>query len=487
MEQLQGIVERLAGFLNPLVDIIWGPFVLIPLLLVVGIFLTVRISALQIRMLPHALWLAFFRRKESEDAEGDISHYQSVSTALAATIGVGNLAGVAGAIGIGGPGALFWMWVTGLLGMATKYSEALLSVKYRQRDAKGEQSGGPMYYLRNGIGGGFGLVLGGAFAIFGAIAAFGIGNLVQANEVAGAVTSAANTLNPGTEVPTWITGLILVAAAGIVIIGGIKSIGRVTALLVPVMAITYILAAIMVLIVFVNDLGAAFQLIFTEAFTGQAAAGGFLGSALMFVIQQGMARGMFSNEAGLGTGGISAAAAKTNHPTRQGLVQMTQTFIDTIIVVSMTGLVLIVTDAYAVFELQPGGADEELSRATVTGWAFSQGIGTAGTFVVALSVLLFAYSTILGWSYYGERCMEYLFGRTLVMPYRVLFVALIFVGATTAPETLWAFSDIFNGLMALPNLLGLLLLSPIIVSETRRYFADPNWKYPDMKITDVRD
>nr|WP_236543188.1 amino acid carrier protein [Spiractinospora alimapuensis] len=477
-------LDRLSSILGVLSDIVWGPFVLIPLLLLTGLYLTARLKVLQIRTLPHALWLAFFRRTE-KGAEGDISHYQALSTSLAATVGVGNIAGVATAIGIGGPGALFWMWVTGLLGMATKYSEALLGVKYRERDARGQQVGGPMFYLTNGVGGAFGLLLGTLFALFGAIAAFGIGNGVQSHEVAGVVERTWG-------VDTWITGAVLVVLVGVVIIGGIKSIGRVTAGIVPVMCIAYVFAGIAILIIFVGDLPDAIALVFSAAFTGESAVGGLFGSALLLTIQMGMARGMFSNEAGLGSGAISAAAAKTDQPVRQALVQMTQTFIDTIIVVSITGLVLVVTGAYNATDA------DGLDGAVLTSWAFEQGVGGTGTLIVAVGVVLFAYTTMLGWSYYGERCLVYLVERlfgvrdeivtnVVVYAYRVLFAGLLFVGAVVEADLVWTFSDIANGLMALPNLLGLLLLSGVVARETSKYMGIPNWKDPNAHvITDVR-
>ncbi|MDS1270983.1 sodium:alanine symporter family protein [Lipingzhangella sp. LS1_29] len=473
MEQLGDILDLLSG-------IIWGPWVLIPLLLATGVFLTARLKALQLWTLPHALWLALIRRKEHDETEGDISHYQALSTALAATIGIGNIGGVASAIAIGGPGALFWMWVTGLLGMATKYSEALLGVKYRERDAKGQQSGGPMFYLKNGIEGNLGLILGGAFAVFGAIAAFGIGNGLQAGQASGQ-------LEDTWGVPQWLTGVLLVVAAGAVILGGIKSIGRAAAAIVPFMALVYIFSAIFVLIVFVGDLPAALAQVFSDAFTGNALVGGTTGAAIMIALQMGLARGIFSNESGLGTGAIAAAAAKTTQPVRQAMVSMTQTFIDTLIVVTLTGLTLIVTGVWE------AGEDGYEADVLMTSAAFDQGLPLEimgiglGTHVITFSVLIFAFTTMLGWSYYGERCMDFLFGRGAVVPYRVVFVGLIFVGATVPLDLLWTFSDIFNGLMALPNLLGLLLLSPVIVAETRRYFNNPQWKNPDLKIPDVRE
>ncbi|MEY9210711.1 sodium:alanine symporter family protein [Thermobifida halotolerans] len=464
-------MEEVQSILSEVNSVIWGPFVLIPLLLLTGVFLTVRLGGLQFRILGHALWLALVRRKE-QHGEGDISHYQALSTALAATVGVGNIAGAALAIGVGGPGALFWMWVTGLLGMATKYSEALLGVKYRRKDARGEQSGGPMFYLRHGIGGGFGMVLGSLFALFGAVAAFGIGNMTQANTVAAQLGSV-------WSVPTWVTGAVMVVVVGAVVLGGIRSIGRFAAGVVPIMIVAYILIAVVVLIVHVPEIPAALVLVFTDAFSGAAATGGLLGSALLFAIQQGVARGIFSNESGLGTGGIAAAAAKTDQPVRQAMVSMTQTFIDTIVVVTMTCLVIIVTGAWEQGSRDDGslmtslGMAEGLSR-------ISPALAPLGEYTVAIAVVFFAFTTLVGWCYYGERCMDYLFGRVAVVPFRLVFVAVVFVGATTELNLVWTFSDMANGLMALPNLLGLLLLSPIVVAETKKYFANPNWRDPDL-------
>ncbi|PWV58055.1 sodium:alanine symporter family protein [Nocardiopsis sp. L17-MgMaSL7] len=470
-------MDHLLEMADVLSGIIWGPFVLIPLLFLTGVYLTVRLRVLQLFRLPHALWLAFVRRKEDETVEGDISHYQALSTALAATVGVGNIAGAALAIGIGGPGALFWMWVMGIFGMATKYSEALMGVKFRRTDAKGEQSGGPMYYLKYGVGGRFGTILGVSFAVFGAIAAFGIGNGTQANTVA-------QQMNSVTGVETWIIGLILMVGAGAVILGGIKSIGRVTSALVPIMIIGYVGICLVVLAANWQALLPALQLVVTSAFTGTAATGGFAGAGVLLAIQLGFARGIFSNESGLGTGGIAAAAAKTTQPVRQAMVSMTQTFIDTIIVVSMTCLVIIVTGVWQV----EGAEDGSLltSQAMTEGLgAISPAMGSAGAVIVALSVTVFAFSTLLGWSYYGERCVEFLGGRRMVLPYRLLFIAIIFVGSVANLDSVWLFSDIANGLMALPNLVGLILLSGLITSETRKFFNHKDWRNPDVIMDDV--
>jgi AGCS family alanine or glycine:cation symporter len=450
--------------LDQINDALWGPYLLIPLLLLTGLYLTVVLRGLQFHKLGYALWLALIRREErGEKVVGDISHYQALSTALAATVGVGNIAGVATAIHLGGPGALFWMWVTGLVGMATKYAEAFLGVKFRRTDAAGEQSGGPMFYLSGGIGGPLGKGLGVFFAVATAIAAFGIGNMSQANSVARALA------NPATfNVPHWVTGIVLTLVAGVVLIGGIKSIGRFAAAFVPVMAIGYILAATVVLAIHVHAIPEAIRLIFTDAFGGaEAAVGGFAGATIAQAIRWGVARGIFSNESGLGTGGIAAAAAKTSHPVRQALVSMTQTFIDTLVIVSFTGLVIVTTGAWQLGE----------TGAALTTQAFSRGLpGTWGGIVVALGLACFAFSTLLGWAYYGERAMDYLVGRQAVVPYRMLFVSMIFVGSIAELHAVWTFSDIANGLMALPNLVGLLILSPLVVRETIAFFARPDWR-----------
>lgn len=443
--------------LNDASGFIWGPWLLIPLLLLTGLYLTVLLRGIQVRRLGLAFWLAFVKRKDL-GAEGDITHYQALSTALAATVGVGNIAGVATAIALGGPGAVFWMWITGLVGMATKYSEAFLGVRFRCTDAAGEQSGGPMYYLRRGIKGPVGVFLGGFFAVAGVLASFGIGNMTQANTVAANV-------NEQWGVAEQVTGVVVVVLAAAVIVGGIRSIGRVASLLVPAMIVVYIIGAAAVLARNISEVPGAFGVIVTDAFTGTAATGGFAGAAIAAAIRYGVARGIFSNESGLGTGGIAAAAAKTTHPVRQALVSMTQTFIDTLVVVSFTALTIVVTGVW-----KDAGPEE---AASFTARAFAQGLpGTWGSLIVTLGVMLFAFSTLLGWSYYGERCMEFLFGRKAVLPYRVVFIIVIYIGATTALTTVWTFSDVMNGLMALPNLIGLVILSPLVYRETRAYFRE---------------
>ncbi|MGS0560421.1 alanine/glycine:cation symporter family protein [Microbacterium aurugineum] len=452
LTNLQTVLETVSGF-------IWGPFFLIPLLLGTGLYLTIRLGGLQFVRLGSALRLGLFTRNDP-GADGDISQFQALTTALAATVGTGNIVGVATAIGIGGPGALFWMWITGLLGMASKYSEAFLGVRFRKTDDAGEKSGGPQYYLERGIRGPFGKILALSFAVFAVIACFGIGNMTQGNSIA-------QNLQASFDVPTWVTGIVLTAFALVVLVGGIKSIGRVTAGLVPIMIISYVLGALYILIANVGAIPAAFAQIFSEAFTGTSAVGGFAGSAIIIAVQFGVARGIFSNESGMGSAAIAAAAAKTSHPVRQGLVSMTQTFIDTIIVVTCTGLVIISTGTWKEIDPETG---EQLSPALMTGAAFSHGLpGDWGHIIVTLGLVMFAGSTILGWSYYGERNVERLIGRRAVMPFRIIFSLVVFIGCTVQLGVVWAFSDAMNGLMALPNLIGLLLLSGLVARETKKY------------------
>ncbi|WP_347177466.1 amino acid carrier protein [Glycomyces sp. L485] len=447
-----------------------------PLLLAVGVYLTAMLGGIQLRRLGYGMWLALFKRHENSESKGDISHYQALSVALAATVGVGNIGGVGAAIALGGPGALFWMWVTGLVGMATKYSEALLGVKYRKVNAKGQQSGGPQQYLSEGIKGPLGKILALAFAIFGVIASFGIGNAVQSGNVASAIQQQLPEDTFWT--PSW-TGVVILVSVGLVILGGIKWLGRVASALVPIMIVFYLAGALAVLVANADVLGTAFGMIFEQAFTGGSAVGGFTGAAILTVIRYGVARGIFSNESGLGTGGIAAAAARTDQPVRQAMVSMTQTFIDTLIVVTMTGLVIVVTGVL-------GTVDSEgnlIESAALTRLAFETGLGGAGTtggtiggLIVAVGIATFAFSTLIGWSYYGEKCLERFSGQRLILPYRIVFVVVAYLGAVTSLDMLWNLSDIANGLMALPNLIGLLILSPVVYRETKRFFANPDWR-----------
>ncbi|WDP91907.1 MAG: sodium:alanine symporter family protein [Desulfobacter sp.] len=444
MDVLQGF-ETIVGKVGAFA---WGPPMLF-LLVGTGFWLTFSLRGLQFTKLWHSLYLALIKRKEDTDEPGDITHFQALMTALSATVGTGNIAGVATAIAAGGPGALFWMWITGLVGMATKYSEAVLAVKYREVDENGEMSGGPMYYISKGLNLPW---LGVVFAAFAAIASFGIGNMVQSNSVADAVEATFH-------IPPAVTGVVLMVCTAAVILGGIKKIGKVTGILVPVMIVLYVLGALSIILLNVAHVPAAVALIVKQAFTPTAATGGFAGATVMLAIRMGVARGVFSNESGLGSAPIAAAAAQTKHPVSQALVSMTQTFIDTIVVCTMTGLVLILTDTWAI-----GKTGAELTTV-----AFQNGI-PGGAYIVTIGLILFAYSTILGWSYYGEKSIEYLFGVKAVKPYRIIFVLFVGVGAMAKLNLVWNLSDTFNGLMAIPNLVGLLLLTPVIVKETRSYF-----------------
>jgi len=442
--------QSLINFFKTASDYVWG----VPMLLLLvgtGIFLTIRLRGLQFRGLGHSLYLALIKRKEDDATEGDISHFQALMTALAATVGTGNIAGVATAIAAGGPGALFWMWITGLFGMATKYGEAVLAVKFRQVDEFGTMSGGPMYYISNGLGWKW---LGVLFAIFASIAAFGIGNMVQSNSVADAVEATFH-------IKPWITGIVLAVATAVVILGGIKSIGKVTGFLVPIMIVFYVGAALVILIINFKMIPSIFGMVFKYAFTPHAFIGGSLGALIRVTVRMGVARGVFSNESGLGSAPIAAAAAQTKNPVTQALVSMTQTFIDTIVVCSLTGFVIILSGLWS------SGYD----GAELTTNAFNSSLpGNIGGIIVSIGLILFAYSTLLGWSYYGEKSLEYLLGEMWVKPYRIIFCIVVFIGAGIKLELVWSIADVFNGLMAIPNLIGLLALSGIIVSETNKYY-----------------
>ncbi len=442
--------QSLINFFKTASDYVWG----VPMLLLLvgtGIFLTIRLKGLQFRGLGHSLYLALIKRKEDDATEGDITHFQALMTALAATVGTGNIAGVATAIAAGGPGALFWMWITGLFGMATKYGEAVLAVKFREVDEFGTMSGGPMYYISKGLGWKW---LGVLFAIFASIAAFGIGNMVQSNSVADAVEATFH-------IKPWITGIVLAVATAVVILGGIKSIGKVTGLLVPIMIVFYVGAALIILIINYKLIPSTFGMVFKYAFTPHAFIGGSLGSLIRVTVRMGVARGVFSNESGLGSAPIAAAAAQTKNPVTQALVSMTQTFIDTIVVCSLTGFVIISSG------LWNSGYD----GAELTTYAFNSSLpGNIGGIIVSIGLILFAYSTLLGWSYYGEKSLEYLLGEMWVKPYRIIFCIVVFIGAGVKLELVWSIADVFNGLMAIPNLIGLLALSGIIVSETNKYY-----------------
>lgn len=438
------------NFFTMLDDMVWGAPLLI-LLVGTGIYLTVRLGLLQVLKLPKAFKLIF----ADDKGQGDISSFAALATALAATVGTGNIVGVATAIKAGGPGALFWMWIAAFFGMATKYSEGLLAIKYRTRDDNGEVSGGPMYYILNGMGKRW-KPLAISFAVAGILVAyFGIGTFSQVNSIA---SSLENSFGLAPQIVSIVVALIV----AIIIFGGIKSISKVAEKVVPFMAIIYILATLAVIFTNFDQILPAFGQIFTGAFTGTAAVGGFAGAVVKEAIQKGIARGVFSNESGLGSAPIAAAAAKTEEPVEQGLVSMTGTFIDTIIICTLTGLSIIVTEKWTVAGLE---------GAPLTQAAFSSLFGTPGALALTFCLVLFAFTTILGWSYYGERCFEFLFGTKHIKLYRVIFVIMVALGGFLKLELIWIIADIVNGLMALPNLIALLALSPVIIRETKNYFS----------------
>ena len=440
MDTLQMILSRIN-------DIVWGPPMLI-LLFGTHLFLTFKLKFIQ-RFIGRGIKYSFQKDKNSK---GDISHFGALATSLAATIGTGNIVGVATAVAAGGPGAVLWMWLTGVFGIATKYAEALLSVKYRVTMPDGSMAGGPMYVLQRGLKN---KPLAIAFALFTAIAAFGIGNTVQSNSIASMVKESFS-------IPTWITGIVLSVLTALVILGGIKSIARVCSKLVPVMAVIYIIGCIVLIIIHFDQLGSAFHQIIFGAFTGQAALGGFMGAGVREVIRFGIARGLFSNESGMGSAPIIAAAAKTRSAVRQALVSATGTFWDTVVVCALTGLVIVSSGAWT-----EGVSGVALSRA-----AFS-GLSWIGPFTLTFGLLTFVFSTILGWFYYGEKSAEYLFGARVLMPYRWLWVGAVMIGAVVEVPMVWSFADIANALMAVPNLFSLIALSGIIVKETKDFFSNP--------------
>lgn len=442
------MIENIVNLVNGLV---WGKIMLV-LLLGTGLYMMTRLKALPLRKIGYGFGQLFKGRKS--DQAGDISPFNALMTALAATIGTGNIVGVATAIGIGGPGALFWMWCSALLGMATKFSEATLAVHYREEDHLGHRVGGPMYYIKNGLGEKW-VGLGMAFAFFGALAAFGIGNTVQVNSIASALEQSAG-------VSPYLTGGVLFVLVAAVLIGGIKRIGEVAGKLVPFMAVSYVLAGLYVLGYHWQSVPAAFALVVESAFNPQAAFGGAAGVTLMMTIQYGIARGVFSNEAGLGSAPIAHAAAQTNSPVRQGVIAMLGTFIDTIVVCSITGLAIVASGVWS----------GEAKGAAMSIAAFSSAM-PGGQWVVTLGLVLFAFTTVLGWSYYGERCAQFLLGEKFVMVYRWAFICAVPVGAVMQLEFVWLLADTLNGMMAIPNLIAVLALSGVVIKLARDYFNDP--------------
>ncbi|PSJ44724.1 sodium:alanine symporter family protein [Zobellella endophytica] len=441
-------MELLTELLSSINSVVWGVPMLVGIL-GIGLYLQFGLGFMPIRKLATGFRLLFTK---VEQGSGEISPFNALMTALSATIGTGNIAGVATAIFFGGPGALFWMWMTALVGMATKYSEAVCAVNFRETDKLGNHVGGPMYYIKNGLGAKWAW-LGVAFAIFGGIAGFGIGNTVQANSVADA-------LQASFGISSLTTGVVLMVLVGAVLIGGIRWISEVAGKLVPLMTVSYFSAGLVVLALNISAIPSAFTLIIEHAFTPIAAQGGFAGAAVWAAIRFGVARGVFSNEAGLGSAPIAHAAAKTDSPVRQGLIAMLGTFIDTIIVCSITGLAIIVTGSWTSGE----------AGASLTTLAFSSAI-PGGQYIVAVALAVFAFTTILGWSFYGEKCVQYLFGIKAIVPFRIAWILALPVGATQSLEFIWLLADTLNAMMAIPNLIALALLSPVVFRLTREYFA----------------
>ena len=441
-------MESFIPILNAIDSFMWGP-PLITLLVGTGIFLTIRLKLLQVFRLPHALRLIF---KAQNNGRGDVSSFKALCVALAATVGTGNIVGVATAVKVGGPGALFWMWVAAFFGMATKYSEGLLAVKFRSVDEKGDIAGGPMFYIRNGMGEKWKpLATFFAFACIG-VAFFGIGTFPQVNAIV-------DSMQISFGFPKIATDVILTVFIAAITLGGLQSIAKVASGVIPFMALSYIAISLGLIVINIDQVPAALGLIISDAFTGTAAAGGFAGSTVKMAMQNGIARGVFSNESGLGSAPIAAAAAKTKWPAEQGLISMTGTFIDTIIICTMTGLSLVLTGVW----------QGDLAGAAMTSAAFATSYGFIGSQLLTIALVLFAFTTILGWNYYGERACIYLFGTKGVMPYRLIFIALIASGAFLKLEAIWVLADIVNGLMAIPNLIALIALSGVIVAETNRY------------------
>lgn len=434
--------------LNEIDAFVWGPPLLV-LLVGTGILLTFRLKLLQVFKLPQALGLIFSAKN---DGSGDVNSFKALCTALAATVGTGNIVGVTTAIKAGGPGALFWMWMAAFFGMATKYSECLLAVKYRTVDANGNISGGPMYYIENGLGKKY-KPLAVMFAVFGVLCAyFGIGTFAQVNSIVEITQISAG-------IPVVYTGIALTVVVAAVTIGGLKSIATVAAKVVPAMALLYFLTTVGIMIVFADQVPAAIATVLNSAFTPTAAQGGFLGATVMLAMRSGVARGVFSNESGLGSAPIVAAAAKTKWAAEQGLVSMTGTFIDTIIICTLTGLSLVVSGVWC----------GPLNGAAMTESAFTMAFPAFGSILLLVGLVLFAFTTILGWNYYGERCVEYLMGVKAILPYRIIFICLIACGPFLKLEEIWVLADIVNGLMAIPNLIALIALSGVVVAETKAY------------------
>lgn len=445
-------MQQLTEWLQALNGLVWG-IPMIVLILGTGFYLQLRLGLMPLRHIGYGFRMIWKSRSVHDASSGDISPFAALMTALSATVGTGNIAGVATAIAVGGPGALFWMWMTALVGMATKYAEVVVAVKYREKNPRGHWVGGPMYAIKNGLGPRW-RWLGTAFAIFGGLAGFGIGAMVQANGISSAIEGAFG-------VQTWITGLVVAALTGAVVLGGITRIGAVAEKLIPTMCVVYILCVLCVLGTFADKIPAAFALIFEQAFNPTAAVGGFAGSTVLMAIRMGVARGIFSNEAGLGTAGIAQAAGQSKDPVFSGIVGMMGTFIDTIIVCTMTGLAIVVSGVW----------NSGASGALLSTQSFEAAMPGVGKYLLAISLALFAFTTILGWAYYGEKCWNYLVGPVCEKPFRLLWVIGVYLGAVVTLDVAWLVADTLNALMAIPNLISLLLLSPVIARLTREYFA----------------
>ncbi|KXO13943.1 Sodium:alanine symporter [Moritella sp. JT01] len=447
-------MEALTEFISAVNSVVWGVPMLI-MILGVGLFLSLGLKLMPILKLGTGFKLLWAGRTTTsgDKSKGEITPFNALMTSLSATIGTGNIAGVATAIFLGGPGALFWMWCTALVGMATKYAEAVCAVKYRETDENGNHVGGPMYYIKNGLSSKWAW-LGTAFAIFGSIAGFGIGNTVQSNSVADALSSSFG-------ISPIVSGLVMMVLVGLVLMGGVKRIADVAGKLVPLMAIFYIGAGCVVLFMNASEIPAAFALIIESAFTPVAAQGGFAGAAVWAAIRFGVARGVFSNEAGLGSAPIAHAAAQTNDPVKQGLIAMLGTFIDTLIVCTITGLAIVVTGAWTSGD----------TGAALTSAAFASALPGVGNYIVAIALSVFAFTTILGWSFYSEKCVQYLFGVKAIVPFRILWIIAVPIGATSSLSFVWLLADTLNAMMALPNLIALALLSPVVFKLTKEYFA----------------
>ncbi|MBF0266157.1 MAG: sodium:alanine symporter family protein [Gammaproteobacteria bacterium] len=442
-------MESLTEFITSLNGIVWGPLML-ALILGTGLYLSIGLAFRPIRRIADGFRLLWKGRSDNQ-FEGEISPFSALMTSLSATIGTGNIAGVATAIFMGGPGALFWMWIAALLGMATKYAEAVLAVNYRETDENGDHVGGPMFYIKNGLSKKWHF-LGFLFALFAAIAGFGIGNTIQANSVADA-------LHNSFAIPEWVTGVVLAVLVALVLLGGIRRIAQLASKIVPFMAITYLAAGLFIILTQITEVPAAIALIIESAFTPVSAAGGFVGATVWAAMQFGIARGIFSNEAGLGSAPIAHAAAKTNSPVEQGSIAMMGTFIDTIIICSITGLVIVLSGSYTSGE---GGA-------TLSVLAFATLLPGFGEYVVTFGLIIFAFTTIVGWSFYGEKSIYFLLGQRAILPFRILWILVIPLGSVVDLKFIWLLADTLNALMAIPNLIAILLLSPVVFSLTKKY------------------